>query len=42
MADEGGLKEMEVDDAAAPLAALDPANDKKSQLPWVEKYRPDK
>lgn len=40
--DSGGLQEMDLDDAGAPVLALDPASNKKSQLPWVEKYRPDK
>ena len=33
--DDGGVKDMEVDSSITSIA-----NDKKNQLPWVEKYRP--
>ena len=37
--DNGGVKAMDVD-ALPPLLEADASSGKRSQLPWVEKYRP--
>ena len=39
--DGGGVKAMDVDEAEKG-SIQSVANDKKNQLPWVEKYRPNK
>ena len=40
--DDGGLKDMEVEQHSSSAVEKLAANAKNSQLPWVEKYRPDK